>query len=44
MIILLTKIKYSEDIYDQYVLNPIAQYYVDKDDNLSLDDESFKRE
>ena len=43
-----TKIKYSKDIYDQYVLDPIAQYYVDKDDkkddNLSLDDESFKRE
>ena len=39
-----TKIKYSKDIYDQYVLNPIAQYYIDKDDNLSLDDESFKRE
>ena len=43
-----TKIKYSKDTYDQYVLNPIAQYYIDKDDkkddNLSLDDESFKRE
>ena len=43
-----TKIKYSKDIYDQYVLDPIAQYYIDKDDkkddNLSLDDESFKRE
>ena len=39
-----TKIKYSKDIYDQNVLNPIAQYYIDKDDNLSLDDESFKRE
>ena len=36
--------KYSKDTYDQYVLNPIAQYYIDKDDNLSLDDESFKRE
>ena len=24
-----TKIKYSKDIYDQYVLNPIAQYYID---------------
>ena len=39
-----TKIKYSKDICDQYVLDPIAQYYIDKDDNLSLDDESFKRE
>ena len=39
-----TKMKYSKDTYDQYVLNPIAQYYIDKDDNLSLDDESFKRE
>ena len=40
-----TKIKYSKDIYDQYVLNPIAQHYIDKDDeDLSLDDESFKRE
>ena len=44
-----TKIKYSKDIYDKYILNPIAQYYIDKDDkdkddNLSLDDESFKRE
>ena len=40
-----TKIKYSKDIYDQYVLNPIAQHYIDKDDdNLSLDDESFERE
>ena len=39
-----TKIKYCKDIYDQYVLNPIAQYYIDKDDNLSLDNESFKRE
>ena len=39
-----TKMKYSKDIYDQYVLNLIAQYYIDKDDNLSLDDESFKRE
>ena len=40
-----TKIKYSKDIYDHYVLNPIAQHYIDKDDdNLSLDDESFKRE
>ena len=40
-----TKIKYSKDIYDQYVLNPIAQHYIDKDDdNLSLDDESLKRE
>ena len=39
-----TKIKYSKDIYDQYVLDPIAQHYIDKDDNLSLDDESFKRE
>ena len=39
-----TKIKYSKDIYDQYVLNPIAQYYIDKDDDLSLDDESLKRE
>ena len=39
-----TKIKYSKDIYDQYVLDPIAQYYIDKDDNFSLDDESFKRE
>ena len=43
------KIKYSRGIYDQYVLDPIAQYYInnddkDKDDNLSLDDESFKRE
>ena len=41
-------INYSKDIYDQYVLDPIAQYYIDKDDkkddNLSLDDESFKRE
>ena len=39
-----TKIKYSKDIYEQYVLDPIAQYYIDKDDDLSLDDESFKRE
>ena len=40
-----TKIKYSKDIYDQYVLNPIAQHYIDKDDdNLSLDDKSFERE
>ena len=39
-----TKIKYSKDIYDQYILDPIAQYYIDKDDNLSLDDKSFKRE
>ena len=43
-----TKIKYSKDIYDQYVLDAIAQYYIDKDDkkddNLSLDNESFKRE
>ena len=39
-----TKIKYSKDIYDQYVLNPIGQYHIDKDDDLSLDDESFKRE
>ena len=40
-----TKIKYTKHIYDQYVLNPIAQHYIDKDDdNLSLDDESFKRE
>ena len=43
-----TRIKYSKDIYDQYVVDPIAQYYIDKDDkkddNLSLDDESFKRE
>ena len=44
-----TKIRYSKDIYDQYVLDPIAQYYIDKDDkkdddNLSLDDESLKRE
>ena len=40
-----TKIKYTKDIYDQYVLNPIAQHYIDKhDDNLLLDDESFKRE
>ena len=39
-----TKMKYSKDIYDQYVLNPIAQYYIDEDDDLSLDDESFKRE
>ena len=40
-----TKIKYSRDIYDQYVLNPIDQHYIDKDDdNLSLDDESLKRE
>ena len=39
-----TKIEYSKDIYDQYVLIPIAQYYIDKDDDLSLDDESFKRE
>ena len=39
-----TEIKYSKDIYDQYVLNPIAQYYIDEDDDLSLDDESFKRE
>ena len=31
-----TKIKYSKDIYEQYVLDPIAQYYIDKDDNLSL--------
>ena len=39
------KIKYSKDIDDQYVLDPIAQHYIDKDDdNLSLDDKSFKRE
>ena len=38
------KIKYSKDVYDQYVLNPITQHHIDKDDNLSLDDESFKRE
>ena len=42
-----TIIKYSKDIYDQYILDPIGQYYIDKDDkeddNLSLD-ESFKRE
>ena len=39
-----TKIKYSKDIYDQYVLNAIAQHYIDKDDdNLSLGDESLKR-
>ena len=41
----ITKIKYTKDIYDQYVLDPIAQYYIDKDDdNLSLDDVSLKRE
>ena len=39
-----TKIKNSKDVYDQYVLNPITQHHIDKDDNLSLDDESFKRE
>ena len=43
-----TKIKYTKDIYEKYVLDPIAQYYIDKDDkdddNLLLDDESFKRE
>ena len=39
-----TGIKYSKDIYGQYVLEPIGQYYIDKDDNLSLDDESLKRE
>ena len=39
----MTKIKYSKDIYDQYVLNSIAQYYIDKDDDLSLDDESLKQ-
>ena len=39
-----TKIKYSKDIYNQYVVDPITQYYIDKDDDLSLDDESFKRE
>ena len=39
-----TKLKYSKDIYDQYVLNPISQYYINKDTNLSLDDESLKRE
>ena len=39
------EIKYSKDIYDQYVLNPILRHYIDKDDaNLSLDDETFKRE
>ena len=39
-----TKIKYSKDIYDQYVPNPIEQHYIDKDDDLSIDDESLKRE
>ena len=40
-----TKIKHSKDIYDQYVVNPIAQHYIDKDDNnLSFNDESLKRE
>ena len=43
-----TKIKYTKDIYEKYVLDPIAQYYIDKDDkdddNLLLNDESFKRE
>ena len=39
-----TKIKYSKDIYNRYVLDPITQYYIDKNDDLSLDDESFKRE
>ena len=45
-IVNITKIKYTKDIYDQYVLDPIVQHYIDKDDddNLSLDDESFKRE
>ena len=34
-----TKIRYSKDIYDQYILNPILQYNIDKDDNYqSLDD------
>ena len=37
--------KDTKDTYDQYVLNPIAQHYIDKDeDNLSLNEESFKRE
>ena len=46
-----TKIKYPKEVYDQYVLDPIAQIYIDKDDkkddkddNLLLDDESLKRE
>ena len=40
-----TKIKYSKEVYDQYVLDPIAQHYIDSNDNLSLDDESLlKRE
>ena len=36
--------KYPKHIYNQYVLDPIIQYYIDKDDNLLLDDESLKRE
>ena len=40
-----TKIKYSKDIYNQYVLDPIAQHYIEKDDKKdALDDESLKRE
>ena len=32
-----TKIKYSKDIYDQYVINPINQHYIDKDESVSSD-------
>ena len=43
-----TKIKYPKEVYDQYVLDPIAQIYINKDDkkddNLLLGDESLKRE
>ena len=46
-----TKIKYPKEVYDQYVLDPITQTYIDKDDkkddkddNLLLVDESLKRE
>ena len=40
-----TKIKYSKEIYNQHVLDPIVPIYIDKDDdNLSIDDESLKRE
>ena len=43
-----TKIEYPKEVYDQYVLDPIAQIYIDKDDkkddNLLFGDESLKRE
>ena len=30
-----TRIKYSKDIYNQYVLDTIAQIYIDKEDDRS---------